>query len=73
MNSYYVNGSQFSKKDGKNLNVPFYEIIPHDCYLEHGRNAYVKNELFVIQTMRQSFEKKTLSVVPNPVDSEYIV
>ena len=73
LNSYYVNGSSFSNPDGKNLNNPKYEIITHDCYLEHGRNAYVKNDLFYIQTMRQSHEKKTMCVIPNPPDSEYIV
>lgn len=46
---------------------PFFDIINHDCYLEHGRNAYVKNDIFMVQTMKQSHIRKTFAVISNEV------
>ena len=48
--TYYVNGSSYKEKnleDGQDeLEVPYYVKMPNDCTISHGRNSYIKNELY---------------------------
>ena len=56
-----MNGTSFSKKDNKKrLSDPFYNLIAHDVHLEHGRNSYVKNEMFYDEINRTTYKNKTI-------------
>ena len=49
MSTYYLNGKALKKESHKKLKDAFYEKILVDCHLAHGRNSYVKNEIYYTQ------------------------
>ena len=64
MTTYYVNGSSF-KPDSEDYEVeqPYYVKINHDKAIEHGRNSYVKNELFYYLTNKNSPSEKMSYII----------
>ena len=48
--SYFVNGNAYKKKNievgAYELEVPYFFQISNDCKITHGRNAFIKNQLF---------------------------
>ena len=68
MVTYYVNGIHFKKQEDQ-LNHPYYIKINHDCFLQHGRNSYVKNELFYTLFKRATNERQTILVKTTDYDA----
>jgi len=69
MTTYYVNGSSF-KPDSEDYEVeqPYYVKINHDKAIEHGRNSYVKNELFYYLTNQNSPGEKMSYIIKQGQD-----
>lgn len=55
-NTYYINGPQFIQEEGRQ-EIPYFIKIPNDCKITHGRNAFLKTELFY--DLSRSGETKT--------------
>jgi hypothetical protein len=47
-NTYYINGPKFEKEDGEN-DIPYFLKMPNDCKITHGRNAFIKTEVYYDQ------------------------
>lgn len=53
-----VDGPAFRKGGAKGefgideLDIPYYIQIPKGCYVEHGRNAHIKDELYYYQHIK---------------------
>lgn len=71
MTTYYVNGQSF-KPDSVDYEVekPYYIKIGQDKIIEHGRNSYVKNELFYYLTSKNNIDEKMSYIVKLSTDED---
>ena len=47
-NTYYINGPKFDNEDISN-HIPYFVKVPNDCRITHGRNAFIKTEVYYDQ------------------------
>lgn len=57
-NTYYITGPKFFRNTQNHHEVPYYIKLRNDCKIYHGRNAFLKQELFYDQ--HQNGEVRTV-------------